>query len=73
MNKGGNPYQLRSGRVRLAGPAHLKGPYPCDGCCNAERCRGGLACRTLSVFLNTGRVSAAPRKPSRALYEKLFA
>jgi hypothetical protein len=57
-----------------ARPFVLQGPHLCDGCCHADRCREGLACRALGVFVNTGRVSAAaPRQPSRAIFEKLFA
>lgn len=46
--------------------------HPCDGCCHAERCRAGLACRTLQRFMVTGCISEAPRQPSKAIYAHIF-
>jgi hypothetical protein len=50
------------------------GPYyPCDGCFHNERCKQGLACAVLSLFVRTGRISPiAPRDPRRATYLRLF-
>jgi hypothetical protein len=46
---------------------------PCEGCPHADRCREGLACRALELFINVGRFSAyAPRQPSRPIYQKLY-
>jgi hypothetical protein len=39
-------------------PHALEGAAPCDDCPKAERCRAGLACAALSLFINTGRFSA---------------
>jgi hypothetical protein len=39
----------------------------------AERCRAGLACAALGLFVNTGRFSTvAPRMPSRDVYLRLY-
>jgi hypothetical protein len=47
---------------------------PCEGCHQRERCRVGLACVSLALFVETGRFSAvAPRQPSAAIYRRLFA
>ncbi len=46
---------------------------PCDGCRHAERCKTGLACAALSLWVATGRISAvAPRQPNREIYRRLF-
>jgi hypothetical protein len=47
--------------------------HPCEGCVNAERCRQGLACAALSLFVSTGRISGvASRQPNRKIYERLY-
>jgi hypothetical protein len=48
-------------------------PGPCAGCRHADRCREGLACEALRLFVQTGRVSAyAPRQPRRDLFLRLY-
>jgi hypothetical protein len=59
---------------KVAGLAEaLGGPSPCEGCPHAVRCRDGLACAALQLFVQTGRISEiAPRQPTRQIYERLF-
>jgi hypothetical protein len=60
------------GRQCGANPAVIE-EHVCDGCLHAERCAQGLACAALQLFVSTGRISAAaPRQPSRQIFEKLF-
>jgi hypothetical protein len=57
----------------LRTPHGLEGAAPCDDCPKAERCRQGLACSALSLFVNTGRISdVAPRMPDRTTYLRLY-
>jgi len=47
--------------------------HVCTGCRHAERCRTGLACEAMAVFVSTGRISAAaPRQPSAAIFGRIF-
>ena len=48
-------------------------PSPCLNCPKADRCRGQeLACVALEIFENSGgRLSAAPRQPSRDIWLRL--
>lgn len=62
--------QRDRGASRNAGMVHA---HPCDGCTQADRCRAGLACSALSLFISTGRIStAAPRQPNREVYLRLY-
>jgi hypothetical protein len=45
---------------------------PCDGCRHVEICSRGLACAAMALWVGTGRNSAAPKQPSRAIYERLY-
>jgi hypothetical protein len=46
---------------------------PCAGCPHLERCRQGLACTAMQLFVDTGRFSAlAPRQPRRDIFERLY-
>jgi hypothetical protein len=48
--------------------------HPCEGCEHREKCSTGYACSLLRGFIKTGYFSGiAERKPSRAIYERLFA
>jgi len=61
-------------RATLDGEAKGREVGPCENCYHRERCRTGLACTRLQPFVNTVRFrAAAPRQPSRDLFEKLFA
>ena len=67
--------RMEASRLQAALSQEAKGREvgPCEGCSHADRCREGLACRSLELFVNTGRFSAvAPRQPSRALYLRLY-
>jgi hypothetical protein len=60
------------GRESVAGTTH-GGPHPCDSCHNAARCREGLACAALQLFVATGRINAvAPRQPNAHIFARLF-
>lgn len=63
--------------LRLGGRTHFGSmmitEHICDTCAHATRCRDGLACRALGLFINTGRVSAAPRQPTREIFQRIFA
>jgi hypothetical protein len=62
-------YKRNAAGVALA----LGGPSPCDGCPHVARCREGLACTAMRVFVSSGRVSAvAPRQPSAEIYRQLY-
>jgi hypothetical protein len=38
-----------------------------------DRCRAGLACAALELFVQSGRFSAvAPRQPSRQIFERIY-
>jgi hypothetical protein len=42
-------------------------PAPCDDCRHAADCGPEFACRALAVYIETGRLTAAQRQPSRAV------
>jgi probable HAF family extracellular repeat protein len=57
--------------------AFLTEPYPCENCRHAARCKASLeACPAFSLYVaHAGelRWGAAPRMPTRALFETIFA
>jgi hypothetical protein len=68
------PYQRRSRAADAeAQLTSAVGVGPCKGCEHAARCRTGLACAALNLYVMSGRVSAvAPRQPDRRIYERLY-